>query len=93
MDSDDRALRNACSALWLATISLMTAFMRTAAPAHRYMLARRIAANFGTLCEQGCFSTPSRTSFAKLAARWHYKAEQLAPEPRRLSDPSGLPAF
>ena len=79
MDSEDPALRTASTALWLATMSLMTAFMSTSAPSDRYMLARRIASNFAMLCEQGSFTTPSRTSFAKLAARWQDKADQLAP--------------
>ena len=79
MESDNRALRDACSALWLATLSLMTAFMATPAAAQRHLLARRIAANFAMLCEQGCFATPSRTRFARLSARWKDTADGLAP--------------
>jgi hypothetical protein len=69
----------------VATLSLMTAFMQTAAPAHRYLLARRIARNFQTLAGQECFDTGSRASFVRLAARWTSKSEQLAPgrEPRQ----------
>lgn len=78
MEHDERALRDACSALWLATLALMTAFMKSPAPGQRYMLARRISANFATLCEQGCFATPARTSFARLSARWQDTAEGLA---------------
>ncbi|MCR6679031.1 hypothetical protein NVV43_26420, partial [Escherichia marmotae] len=44
-----QALADACRALWLATVSLMTAFMQTQAPAHRLLLARRIARNLDTL--------------------------------------------
>lgn len=69
------ALLQACTALWLATLSLMTAFMRTPAPAHRYLLARRIARNFMTLHEQECFTRRTRATFEKLAKRWQRKAE------------------
>ena len=93
MEPDERALRDACSALWLATMSLMTAFMKTSAPEQRYMLARRIAENFGTLCEQGCFATPCRTRFAKLSARWQGKAEQLAPALGEVMAPTRAPVI
>jgi hypothetical protein len=63
-------LPQACTALWLATLSLMTAFMHTGAPAHRYLLASRIARNFDTLRGQECFAPRTRASFAKLASRW-----------------------
>jgi hypothetical protein len=72
-------LQQACTALWLATLSLMTAFMQTAAPAHRYLLARRIARNFTTLREQECYSDNARASFAKLAQKWERKAQLLSP--------------
>ncbi len=81
------ALSQACTSLWLATLSLMTAFMRTPAPAHRYLLARRIARNFDTLREQECFNSRTRASFAKLARRWHGQAEVLSP---RREAPGGV---
>jgi hypothetical protein len=73
------SLPQACGALWLATLSLMTAFMQTAAPAHRYLLAQRIARNLSTLREQECFAPHTRETFAKLAARWQRRAERLSP--------------
>lgn len=73
------ALSRASSSLWLATLSLMTAFMHQPAPAHRYLLARRIANNFATLRDQECFDDATRASFAKLAKRWQRKAELLSP--------------
>jgi hypothetical protein len=76
-----QALSQACQALWLATLSLMTAFMQTQAPAHRYLLARRIAANLHTLTGQDSFAPPTRERFERLARRWegvavHYHPEQ-----------------
>jgi hypothetical protein len=76
-------LASACTALWTATLSLMAAFMQTPAPAHRLLMARRIARNLSTLQEQDCFSTASRASFAKLSRRWSDKADRLAPEGQR----------
>ena len=73
--ADASALSQACGALWLATLALMTAFVQTHAPAHRYLLARRIARNLSTLHEQECFTQRTRASFAKLAKRWQRKAE------------------
>jgi len=45
---DGLSLRLAAAnrALWTATLALMTAFMQSTAPAHRYLLARRIAPQF-----------------------------------------------
>ena len=77
-NADALALSRACSALWVATLSLMAAFMQTSAPAHRYLIARKIARNFETLREQDCFTADSRASFSKLAQRWTAKADQLA---------------
>ena len=74
------ALERACVALWSATLALMTAYMQTAAPAHRLLLARRIAANFQTLARQEIFSPASRESFVRLQQRWQFRAERLAPE-------------
>ena len=68
----------ACTALWLATLALMTAFMSTQAPAHRLLLARRIAANFHELSNADSFSANSRLSFGRLALRWHSTARRLA---------------
>ena len=70
-------LEAASRALWLATLSLMTAFLQTQAPAHRYLLARRIARNFETLRAQECFTADCRRRFGKLEARWHQQAERL----------------
>jgi hypothetical protein len=78
--SDVAALSQACHSLWLATLSLMTAFMQTPAPAHRLMLARRIARNFATLRDQQeSFTIGTRESFAKLAERWQLKVDRLSP--------------
>lgn len=63
-------LERACAALWSATLSLLTAYLQQPAPAHRLLLARRIAANFGTLSQQQSFSPASRASFARLHERW-----------------------
>ena len=73
------ALADASRALWLATLSLMTAFMHTVAPAQRYLLAKRIARNFRTLVEQPCFTARDRDRFAQLAERWEVKADRLSP--------------
>ena len=69
-------LAQASRALWAATLSLMAAYMQNGAPAHRYLLARRIARNFTTLSGQDCFDTASRASFGRLAARWEQRAGQ-----------------
>jgi hypothetical protein len=73
------ALSRACTALWVATLSLMTAFMQTSAPAHRYLIARKIARNLGMLREETCFTPECRMIFANLSQRWNAKADQLAP--------------
>ena len=90
--ADDLAvqLARACAALWTATLSLMTAFMQTSAPAHRYLIARKIARNFTTLHEQECFTAQTRESFAKLSRRWNDKADQLAPQELRPRGGVGL---
>jgi hypothetical protein len=75
------SLSQACSALWLATLSLMTAFMQAQAPAHRLQLARRIAGNFRTLQQQECFSADCRERFARLGRRWQARADALDPQP------------
>ena len=62
---DAAALADACRALWLATLGLMTAFMQQPAPAHRLLLARRIARNLETLAAQDCFSADCRATFAR----------------------------
>lgn len=77
-------LQDASRALWLATLSLMAAFMHTQAPAHRYQMARRIARNFDTLREQECFSDDCRRRFARLGLRWHGKADLLQGRPQPL---------
>lgn len=64
-------LAQACRALWLSNLSLMTAYLRTQGPAQRVMLARRIARNFHTLeREAASFAPNSRDAFARLAHRW-----------------------
>lgn len=78
VDQTDSPLQRAYTALWFATLALMTAFMQTPAPAHRLLLARRIAANFATLTAQESFSEPARASFDRLHRRWHAKAIALA---------------
>lgn len=75
------SLHEASRALWLATLSLMTAFMQTQAPAHRYLMARRIARNFETLREQECFSDDCRQRFARLGSHWHQRADRLQGRP------------
>src|SRR5688572_8877089 len=73
-------LADACRALWLATLGLMTAFMQTPAPAHRLLLARRIARNLETLSQQDCFAPDCRATFARLSGRWQEQAAQHAPD-------------
>jgi len=81
--SEALALSRACTALWVATLSLMTAFMQTSAPAHRYLIARKIAKNLAMLQdEERVFTTECRMIFANLAQRWSAKADQLAPTER-----------
>jgi hypothetical protein len=77
-NADTLALSRACSALWTATLSLMAAFMQTSAPAHRYLIARKIARNLETLREQDYFTTDCRATFSKLSQRWTAKADQIA---------------
>lgn len=74
-------LHDASRALWLATLSLMTAFMQTRAPAHRCLMARRIARNFETLRAQECFSDDCRRRFERLGTRWHAQADKLQGRP------------
>lgn len=74
-------LQEASRALWLATLSLMAAFMQTQAPAHRQQMARRIARNFDTLRELDCFTEDCRRRFARLGERWHAQADQLQGKP------------
>jgi hypothetical protein len=78
-------LAQASRALWMATLSLMTAYMQNTAPAHRLLLARRISRNFDTLARLDCFDTGCRASFTRLAHRWRARAEPPAPaaEPAR----------
>jgi hypothetical protein len=79
-------LTQACMALWVATLSLMTAFMHNQAPAHRYLLARRISNNLATLQQQECFSRESQSTFSKLCRRWTATADRLGEQqslPRR----------
>jgi hypothetical protein len=85
-------LAEASRALWTATLSLMTAFMQTAAPAHRYLLSRRIARNFDTLARQECFDSGCRASFGRLATRWQARSEQFAPRSRE-PEPAGWRRF
>jgi hypothetical protein len=82
-------LQRACMALWCATLSLMAAYMQQPAPAHRLLLARRIAANFETLARQESFSPASREAFARLHGRWHSVAAELD-RPTASEDRRGL---
>lgn len=84
------ALSRACAALWMATLSLMTAFMQTPAPAHRLLIARKIAKNLGLLREQDCFTAECRIVFSNLSQRWAAKAEQLAHRDERPRGGTGL---
>jgi hypothetical protein len=77
-------LEAASRALWLATLSLMAAFMQTQAPAHRYLMARRIARNFETLQQQECFSAECRGRFGRLQVRWNEQADRLQGRPQGL---------
>lgn len=79
-DEQQEALAQACRSLWLATLLLMTAYMHNGAPAHRLLLARRIARNLATLREQDCFGPDTQAHFAKLARRWEGTASRLSPE-------------
>ncbi|QJW83862.1 hypothetical protein HK414_07140 [Ramlibacter terrae] len=81
-------MADASRALWAATLSLMTAFMHTPAPAHRHLLARRISRNFVTLSGQECFDTACRGRFDRPARRWEATALKFAPG--REEAPSGV---
>lgn len=85
-----QTLSEASRALWLATLALMAAFMQTQAPAHRLLMARRIARNFATLRELECFSADCRGRFARLGARWSERADVLAGKPAPLAGWRGL---
>jgi hypothetical protein len=78
MSAEACPLQQACIALWSATLALMTAYMHQRAPAHRLLLARRIAANMDTLARQDSFAPASRASFARLHERWNVIAASLA---------------
>src|SRR3954469_4439642 len=80
------ALAQACTSLWLATLSLMTAYMHNSAPAHRYLLAKRIARNFATLRQENCFGERTQARFAKLEQHWQRTAARLSPEGEARSD-------
>ena len=90
MSADALALSRAYAALWMATLSLMTAFMQTTAPAHRYLIARKIARNLGLLREQDCFTAECRMIFSDLSQRWTAKADQLAQDDDRPRGGLGL---
>lgn len=69
--SQQVALAQACRSLWLATLALMTAYLHTRAPAHRQLLAARIARNFGTLVREApAFAPQAQPRFAALARHW-----------------------
>jgi len=92
LDTDKNAvtLSRACAALWTATLALMTAFMQTAAPAHRLLIARKIAKNLKLLHEQDCFTTECRMIFSNLAQRWTATADVLARQEDRPRGGFGL---
>jgi hypothetical protein len=76
---DRMELQRACTVLWVATLSLMTAFIHNTAPAHRHLIARKIAKNLSMLHREDLvFTTECRMIFNNLAQRWTAKAEQLA---------------
>lgn len=77
--SPAQQLAQASRALWLATLALMTAYMHHQGPAHRLLLARRIARNLDTLAAQDCFSAGCRATFVSLAHRWQARARLDAP--------------
>lgn len=87
LDADTGAnavkLSRACAALWTATLALMTAFMQTPAPAHRLLIARKVARNLKLLNQQDCFTVECRMIFANLAQRWTANADQLARQDER----------
>ena len=90
-EANAAALSRACTALWLATLSLMTAFMQNTAPAHRYLLARKIAGNLELLQQQhDCFTAESRAAFSRLAGRWTARADGLARQENRPRGGFGL---
>lgn len=65
------ALLQACRALWGFTLQLMQAYRHTPGPAHRVMLARRIARNVRTLeHEADHFAPHNRDALARLSRRW-----------------------
>lgn len=78
-ESDENAVKlsRACAALWTATLALMTAFMQNPAPAHRVLIARKIAKNLKLLHQQECFTNECRMIFSNLSQRWTAKAELL----------------
>ncbi|TWO73304.1 hypothetical protein FN976_00190 [Caenimonas sedimenti] len=89
--SDRQQLVLACRALWLTTLSLMTAFMHTCAPAHRHLLARRIGRNLATLAGQpDVFGADNCSRFDRLAAHWQAQAERFAPNADASSGGRGL---
>jgi hypothetical protein len=77
-DANAVKLSRACAALWTATLALMTAFMQNPAPAHRVLIARKIAKNLKLLHEQECFTTECRMIFSNLAQRWTANADLLS---------------
>jgi hypothetical protein len=80
-------LTQATRALWTATLALMTAFMQVSAPAHRFLLARRISRNLETLAGQDCFAPDCRERFARLARRWEARAREFSPAQRSAPQP------
>lgn len=89
-ENSEITLSQACAALWTATLALMTAFMQTPAPAHRYLIARKIAKNLHLLHEQDCFTAECRLIFSNLSRRWNAKADDLAPREDRPRGGFGL---
>lgn len=81
-------LADAGRALWSATLGLMTAFMQTPAPAHRFLLAQRISRNFTTLAAQECFDADCRGRFERLARRWAGTAQKYSNDSRPV--PTGV---
>lgn len=90
-NDDLMALQSACTGLWVATLSLMTAFMHNQAPAHRCLIARKIAKNLAMLHrEEQVFTVECRMIFSNLAQRWTVNADQLVANHDKASGGIGL---
>ena len=71
------AVSRACSVMWTATTGMMSTFMRSTAPGHRLVVARKIAQNLGVLGGDPLLSAECRRSFGNLGQRWEAKVLRL----------------